>query len=443
MPTYGSTGWIYWVDGLGDAQEFVNHARTAKYLQALGCDIGVSDILDNAGCDAYAFKPCVEDPDTLALTEWQPYGFTVPDDEDEPAPWWDGVPYSASSEALGMFIEEMTGLDGAQHTRSVSAIGGRRGGARFGPLGNSHRTIKVNMLLAGLTERSLEYLFRWIEDQLMSCCGPSCEDMSMWIRTICTDIDDIEAGVYRLYDVALMEGPTWEDAPVENGGSWLRRISFTVGTGDPCMYSPQTVSVALGTLDVSDIIANNSTFMPFPALFSKDISCVPPCDAFAGADRVIGDVNPAVIGQTSAIVRIRTPQTGGCPELRVLGVIDSHNYGIDINGCNGQVTGRIELARLPAGAEMLIDFGRRTILYSDSTTNGYVPGWAFVTPSTGARKRWASFSRCDTAYTIVEINSRCYDGVTVPGTITDADGNVMTFADPTIDIWYVTRIGCC
>jgi len=436
-------GWVYWVNALGDATEFVNHARTAAYLTTLDCFSGVSDVLDYGGCQAYAFAPCIEDATTLAVTTWQPYGFTVPSDESEPAPWWDGVPFSASSEAIGMIIEEMTGLDGAQHSRGISPVGGRRGGSRFGPLGNTHRTIKMNMLIMGTTERSLEYLFRWIEDQLMSCCGPTCTDMSMWIRTFCTDIDNIEDGVYRLYDVALLEGPSWEAPPVESrDGSWMRRISFSVGTGDPCMYSPNSV-VSTGTLDISNIIATNANFMPFPVLHSKPISCIAPCDSFTGLERLLVGINTAVVGQTAPVVRIRTSAAGGCPELRIVGLEDVHGYGSLTNSCTGRVTGQIELARLPANAELTIDFGRRTITYSDSTTNGEVPGWAFVTPSTGSRKRWASFARCDTAYTLVELNSRCYDGVTTPGTIYDDTGAVMTFADPTIDIWYVSRIGCC
>ena len=666
------TGWLYWVDSLGDPQEFVNHARTNAYIKNLKCDYGVTNVLDDGGCAAYRYKPCYEDAVTLAVTDWKGMVFTTPSDSLEPAPWWDGVAGSASSEAMGMIIEDITGLDGAQHGRSVGPVGGRRGGARFGPLSNRHRVVKINMLLHGTTPRSLEFLFRWVEDQLISCCGSTCDDMSLWVRTHCPTIAYIEEGVYRLYDVALLEGPIREANPMPRGNAWINRVSFTLGTGDPCMYAPnisvaassttrpeaatsfvattgQTVTInrttgpdhtemviaapanyallpgvsgnylsvpdaaaldivgdleivsrvaltdwtpsadsvivakysaagqhsyqlyvtttgalilkwsndgtaelsqtssvpafvngtaywvkatidvvnganrviefywaadsqteptswtlisthtvagntsifsstsvlelgtrAVGTLsllagkmfraivrngiagtkvldvnidadykltfslDIYDIINTNSLFMPFPTYTSQPILEIPPCDAFLGPQRVIAQVVPASVGTTSPVVRIRTEQSGGCPELRIIGVEDPHDYGISaVNGCNGEITGMVELARLPAGAELVIDFGRRIITYEDSSTNGPIPGWAYVTSASWSTKRWISFARCAEAYVIVELNSLRYDAVTTPLVIKDYVGTTMTFSNPTVDVWYVPRIGCC
>lgn len=430
--------WIFGVNGSGNPVEILNGARTASYLADVASVpvVDISDVLAFGGCEAYTLKPCTVQDD-LTVDEWLPMGFTTVDSDDEPAPWYDGVPGSASTEALGFWIEEWTGLDGAHHTRTVKPVGSRPSGARFGPQAAKHRTWKMNVVLFGQTERGLEYLFRWLEQTLLSCCDP-CAETAWWVRLTCPELYDPEDGVYMVRNVALLEGPTWEDEPVPGAGCAARRVSFTVGVGDPCLYAPQEVVALAQSLDVNDEIQNNGDFPP-NTVTSKPINYRPACDSISASNRISALVPAGTIGFTAPIVQIRTGSGGGLPELRVLCIEDM--TGTTDDGCYGKVVGEVDLARLPKNSEIFIDFGRREVLYRDSSTGGYVPGWAYVMPNSTNRKRWGSLT-CRDGYVVVEQNSLAYE-YSAPD-IVDVDGNVMEFTTtPEVNIWARRRVGCC
>src|SRR5690606_5606622 len=123
--------------------------------------------------------------------------------------------------------------------------------------GSRHREMKLNVLLVGLNEPALMHGFRWLESFLVGC-SESCGEWAFWIRDFCPPDPELdpEEGVYRLDEVALIEGPTWESPVTPRSGCVIRRASFTIAAGDPCMYSPpselDTDQVAVMDFDYTD-----------------------------------------------------------------------------------------------------------------------------------------------------------------------------------------------
>lgn len=431
-------GWLYLTNALGDPVEIFNHARTVAYLNNVGLPgFSVTAYVDEV-CPAYSYAPCVVDDETGDVTEWVPLTYTTPSDTANPAPWFDGVSGSASSEGLGFLVSEWTGLDEEHLTRSSAQIGARPGGMRFGPLMSKGRTWKLNVALFASSERGMVWLYRWLAETLAQCCQP-CEGMEAWIRLTCPDSDP-EDDVVKATNLELLEGPTWNDPPIEDAGCYIREVSFTIGVGDPCLYSPEA-SVATGlSLDPTAIIASRTDIFPRDPLSVKAV-CRPDVDAFGGSERLVVAIPPVNQGQVAPIVRIRTAVDGGCPELRIRGLEDLTGVGPDPNMT--RVRGEICTTRLPAASELWIDFGRRQVLYQARGQGGMaVPGWALVDLNAPAKSRWFSFT-CFDGYLVIELNSRCYDmdGLTV----VDEDGNDMGFSDNpiTVDVWTVRRQGCC
>jgi hypothetical protein len=205
-----------------EVREIINHARTLEHLR--NADVACSRItFHDTECDVLSLDQCSYDPVT----------FTTPDDVNRPAPWYDGVEGSPSSNGYGFWIEEWTGLDGSHMRRGASASYPR--GSIFGQLGQPHRVWKMNVSLYGADAVALEDLFRWLEESLIACCQPG---VTAWIRTTCPDGYDNDYGLVHVLDAQLLEGVEWIEPAIPELGCFSRRVSFTIGVGDPCLYRP-------------------------------------------------------------------------------------------------------------------------------------------------------------------------------------------------------------
>lgn len=434
MTTY-FTQQLYMSDVFGNPAEVINGARTTEYLAALGhCGAGrFADPLDAAGCEALMYQPC-----TMAsngtVSSWLSPGFTHTN-----SPWHDNS--AESLDAIGFIITDWTGLDGEAHTRSSSALGSRPGGASFGAQRSKTRTMKLNVLLLGLSERALNHLFRWLESTLLNCCDP-CSGGKLWSRQFCPylstapTVAELETGWFRLDNVVLLDGPTWEAQPVLDSGAHLRLVSFTLAAGDPCMYEDDNASSLYGgsastvgtSLSTSTLEAACNTFAGLTARQGASLS-----------GRAYGEVAPVI-----TITSNREVRAGGVikplPDLRIAGYYDPAVEGV--NPCRQSRIGELVLSgAATSGLEIVVDMAARKITYRDPTSAaGWLDGSWMIARRAGITRRWWSVPRCPgSAYVLVE---PLYAGLS-----NSADFALNGVSDP-VSAWTVTfdatkRYSCC
>lgn len=423
-------GFLYYTDARGNAVEIINSARTAANLRSAGCGT-FSNVLDSAGCDALNYQPCTRDPLTGETDSWELADFSI-----EGAPWYPNpgaapARVEAASEAYGFYITEWTGLDGAHQKRSVSPLG--RGGAFFGQQSAAHRTMKLNVMLVGESERGLTYLFRWLEEAILQCCRSCSEGQQLWFRETCPDdASNVGTeGLGRLNRVALLEGLTWENQPTEDSGCSIRMASFTLGAGDPCIYS---AGEGLGSLARSTAGVTKSTS-----------ATVAPCGPLGASTRALwalaGDFE-SLPGRQSAVVRISSdaaPRSPGVlkplPDLRISGYADL--YGT-FDPCSAAKIGEIVITgRNTSGLMIEVDIAARRVRYR--TFNGldeWQDGSKFIAPRVaGGPKRWWTWEDCPAPFIVIE--------PVYVGLLNSVEG----LADPA-DNWTVSvdslyRYGCC
>lgn len=343
------------------------------------------------------------------------------------APWDNGV--AAADEAYGYIVEEWTGLDGQPHVRSQSPIGTRRGGARLGPQSHRARVMKLNLLLLGSSERGLEHLFRYLESRLLDCCGPCC-GRSIFLRTHCPGDDDVDSGWVRLDRIGLVEGPTWESEPARGAGCSVRRVSFTIVAGDPCMYGASSGTTS-STASISGASLSTST-------------AIAGCDAWASTSRTVSASIPAFdAGSGAAKVVISSPfetdaygDPKSLPDLRIFGY-EAADFGT-ATACNAPWAGELILCGYQAaGMEIELDFGAGTIRHRHLGAGiDWEDGSQFLGRALpGGRRRWWTFGPGRAGTVVVE---PVYVGLL---------NSIGATADPvsewTVSIEGVQRIGCC
>lgn len=309
-------------------------------------------------------------------------------------PWYnDNNP--ASSEALGFLIEEFTGLDGANHSRSSTPSGMNSGGTYYGPLTHTGRTHKLNVLLHGTSERGLTYLFRWLEDQLMNCCDSACGSQTAWIRQWCPSAPETtpQDGVARLERVVLAEGPTWEAEPLKDGGCTLRRVSFTLTSGDPCLYTDKT-PLAANVSTTSGV--TTSALATNPATFNGDRRQTRA--AFSGPLSGIGTKAPVVTIYSPAEY---SSGRKGLPVMRIAGYVDPGNTGVPTLAT--QIGEFILEGYESSGFEIVIDMAQRRVLMRPAGTLRWQDGSRLIGRALHpGMTRWFSFGPCDTGFVTVE-----------------------------------------
>lgn len=419
--TFLGPQFLYVADPLGSPTELINGARTTRLMSLC---TPFSNPLWNAGCDVLTLNPCTTTSDgtTITKTAWSAVNFAATS-----SPWYRAsVP--ASSEALGFIIEEWTGLDGSHRSRSVAPVGSFRGGGVPGPLSSRHRVMKLNVLLHGTTERSLQYLFGWLEQRLMDCCNP-CGGRSIWYREHCPALGAPEEGLRKLNDVVLLDGPTWEAPPTEASGCYLRRVSFTLAAGDPCSYSNDT-DVTSATALISGVALTAT-------------ASVAGRSHWVGTSRRVTATLPAPqVGRVAPIVTITSPRevrTSGVvkplPDLRIVGHVNPTGGAFD--PATSPVVGELIVSgSLSSGLVIEVDLAARSIRYREPHgANEWYEGSRLLGPQVGGHRRWWSSDNCYPTTVIVEpvhTGLRCsFDAAADP---------VSTW---TVDINAVEFHGCC
>lgn len=393
MTFYGQQ-FLYVSNALGTPSEVINGARTARRMVSIA-GLPFSNPIPNGGCDILTLEPCTTTVTgggtTLTRTSWAAVDFAA-----SGAPWYNSA-VPASGEALGFFIEEWSGLDGAHHARAMQPVGALRGGAVPGVLGHKHRVMKLNVLLHGTTERSLNYLFRWLEQVLMDCCNND-GYRQVWVRESCPILSAPTEGLRMLNEMVLVEGPTWETQPTDSSGCYVRRASFTIAAGDPCMYSPDT-DVTSGTATLSGATLSLSTTASTHG-------------TFYGTNRqLIARLPAPQVGRMGPVVTISSPlemhEPSGyratIPDLRITGYMDPANVGF--NQSNNHRVGELIVAgRAASGLVIEVNIPARSIRYRDPyADNQWYDGTRFLAPvaSTGV-PRWWSVGNCTPSLVIVE-----------------------------------------
>lgn len=211
-------------------------ARTNAYL----CN-------EDAQCDACGCLPmivndysCVEDNDP------EGYGDS-PDFEDNPAPWYDeNVP--ASKEFLGLFVTEVTGLDGPPYLRS-NAVNNSIG-ASLSRLKINGREMGVRGTLYATSCHGMDYGIRWINQFVLgSTTCEGCPEDELIIRTCCSrdpqaNPDD---GLFTLKRVGVLDPPRYTK-PLSRCGCFVREVYWSFFSEIPYIYN-QKIDTATMTFD--------------------------------------------------------------------------------------------------------------------------------------------------------------------------------------------------
>ncbi len=407
---------------------------TAAYACAVGrwdgCGAGEVHYLDRAGImvgdGTGADMVWVPGDDGISVgVGWGQWLVDAADD-----PWDNGT--AAAADALGIVIEEWTGIDGGQHTRATTQLGINRGGAALGVMSQRGRVMKFNVILLATSERGMNYLFRWLERELLDC-GAGCTERSLWLRETCPDTGDatyaeLEVDWMRLDRVGLVEGPTWEAPPIKDaGGCYIRRASFTIVAGDPCMYG---VPYAVGSGTSINATVSLSATLTEAA-----------CDEWTGSNRQVSAyISPSDTGLSLPQIIISSFEYSGggdpysLPDLRIFGVLEPAYGSIDL--CSAEKVGQLVLSGLNAtGAEILIDFAERRV-WTRRVADGsdWQDGSMYLALSeTAGFPRWFDFGALG-GYVYVE---PMYEGLanSLSGTADDVD-------EWYVEIRQVQRVGC-
>jgi hypothetical protein len=388
--------WLYFHDA-DYLQEVVNGARTAAYLQNVGIDgIEICSVLDMAGCESYRYIPAEEDSEGNPLPEWyncDTFGVNLEFDTPatDPAPWYN-ADYAHSAEALGFYIEEWTGLDSGHISRSSTQRGAAPGGVTFGPTSASGRVQKFNVLLLARTEQGMAYLFDWLDMVLTGSCK-TCATDSLLFHRFCPDLDNSGwewEGMAEQRHVALTEGLRWEADIEGRGQCFIRRASFTLTAGDPCIYG------------LGRITSNTEYFEPDYADCWADsyidpdrLPCRPSCSEVIN-DCVYREVIDFGWNRGAAIVGpvIRLDNDFDTPSLPVRVVVRDAGQltgnPTAARTCGLPILGEIYLKPLPAYSRLVWDVPGRRILYRDVTTGDDVESYAYIDANDPPIPRWFS-----------------------------------------------------
>jgi hypothetical protein len=407
---------LYSLNDDGSVCEIFNGERLMSALADTGlCNVvGIkargADCMWSDGTLPLALDTCSVDED--GEHTWQPITFAGITWPGNPAPWWDGASGSPSSQAYGFWIEEWTGLDSVHMKRNVAQRAGRLGGANFGSLSSQSRVWKLNVVLVGENGAALEDLFRWLETTLASCCDP-CGGSGMLIRTACPPEGDAGFGLYQAKGTALIEGLQWEAPPIESLGCVMRRVSFTLGTSDPCLYS-----CAVSCAD-QEPIPNINDCVPFGLWAGCNISCTDMLNY-----RICCPVPAAGRGTVSPVVTIENEGAGDSPAMRIYGMSDP--LGIGCDPCSLPVCQDIVTTSIPAGSAVMVDSSTRRVLFrGPETGQEWVDGTGFIDPPVGTVPTFLQLS-CDPGWVAVEPRALCGDASSLK-----------------ISVDIVQRVGCC
>lgn len=385
-------GWLYLESG-GRTIEVINHARTAAYLQNpdLAIDgVDICDILEFGGCGAYAMEPPCN-----GLTTWEP--MTMLDPAADPAPWYN-INYPESGDALGFYVEEWTGLDDG-HVRRTAAPFSNSLGSVLGPLSSEGRVQAINVILMARSEEGMEYLFRWLGSTLMSHCSP-CGTSNLLFRRFCGEAADPERGVGEQRNVGLSRGLQWENDIGRRGRCFLRRASFVLEAGDPCIYLPSESNVV-----VTSSLANVPTCLATAFLTTTRYPCRPSCSELTAGCRSTYTFEVSPLASAGPVVRFTNDGGEATIPMRAIVYADPLDIG-SANPCGLPIAGEIYLRPLPPYSTLVWDVVGRQVRYRDVTTGIEVETAAYIDANDPPYRRQFALP-CGTAHLILEPGDFC------------------------------------
>ncbi|MCD6056572.1 MAG: hypothetical protein K0R44_44 [Thermomicrobiales bacterium] len=319
----------------------------------------------------------------------------------DPAPWYsENIP--ESGDVMGFFIEEWTGLDNRHTKRTATRTGRPGGGGQLGKLDSSERVMKLNVLVLGLSERALDHAFNWLAGRLGNACA-TCATSSLLLRRFCPDSEEenLWSGVAELREVGLIEDLSWEDEPVKNGGCFIRRLSFTIAAGDPCMYSAS--SAAPGLVDTG-VMATCLTSLP---IGPDKVDCRPMCSDMPDTCRNVFtfEVGEAT-GVVAPIVTLTNDNSAPVVPLRLICYADPNEDGVVPNPCGLPILGEIYTQVIPPWTELVWDVAARKVLYSDNSTVGLEGGFRLMDAVDPPFQRFFALP-CGTSHIVIEPATTC------------------------------------
>jgi hypothetical protein len=376
--------------------EIFNHARTAAYLshRDLALDaVSICDVLDFGGCEAYTYSLDCETGD------WIGEDYDTPAQDE--APWYSNR-FAQSADALGFFIESWTGLDAGHVKRSTTAIGSAGGGSHSGPISADGRVMKLNVLIFGRSNEATTYLFDWLSSALSGVCS-ACATSSILLRRYCPDVDNLWDGVVQLRNVGLIEGLRWESEPGIRSACYIRRASFTLEAGDPCMYLPDTDRPAYE----SDADADVATCLTIEGVGVYDrVNCRPSCTELNATCRTIRTIEADPLGAMAPVVTWTNSGDGYTWPFRARVYHDPHVTNADPNPCGLQILGELYVRTMRPGAKLRWDVTGRTVEYMDHSTGGWVNGWAYIEANDPPNRKFFALP-CGTHQLVMEPSSLC------------------------------------
>ncbi|WP_406177960.1 hypothetical protein [Streptomyces canus] len=233
--------------------EVINTARLRAYLATVGSPL-TSGADDVCGCA------------TITNDTFDHTPYTIPDDPESPAPWYDpDVPESA--QFAGFLPLDFDGVDDYPVRRTVTnAV---VGGGALGPARVQPRTITVTGILLGATCCAVEYGLHWLAEALQGCTGSACGGDCVQMLKCCPGDEQTPAEFLARYRrtfrrVALVQGPTVTarkgDGSCTAGqcssGADVLTVEFVLTAATPWGWTDETpvLSVSVPTDDDSDCI---------------------------------------------------------------------------------------------------------------------------------------------------------------------------------------------
>lgn len=373
------------------------------------------------------------DAEVPAQVRWEPLIFTTPDGDDQ-APWYSSA-YPESRDALGFYIEEWTGLDGEHVRRPSTPLA--TGGSQMGRVHGTGRVMKLNVICFARSEEGMEYLFRWLERVLYQICG-NCETDAVLFRRTCPNRDNLWEGLTELRNVGLTEGLRWEADVVQRGRCFIRRLSFSMTAGDPCMYTHEGVD--------TETWVEESLIATLPTSASHDrYPCRPRCGEEGYYETLISTLDVSSVGAAAPMVELMGAYGNGAGvgtlATHVMAIYDPLNVGTsDI--CGLQILGEIWVRPMDPNEHVLWDVLGRRILYKGQGIGDWAPGEHMVYPNTPGIPRFFAMP-CGRVHFVIGLADLCLAEHPELGFVgyVNLEGQDGTFM-PNVRVSWGSRLGC-
>jgi hypothetical protein len=352
----------------------------------------------------------------------------------DPAPWYNAS-YPESADALGFYIDEWTGLDDGHIKRNTTVLGGPGGGHQMGVVFAEGRTMALNIMLFARSEPAMEYLFRWLSSTLNSVCA-TCATSSVLIRRFCGTTADPWNGVAQLRQVGVAQGLKWESEIGTRARCYIRRASFTLMAGDPCMYLPETTAPTTAYDHTANLTAFYGTTNPPDNTRSI---CRPACSELPSGALTVRSFSATPMAAKAPVVTWTNNTTGYNIPFRAV-VYFGDRDTTSPNPCGMPILGELYVRPLPPDSSMRWDVTGRTVEFRDASTGGWTPTWVYVDANDPPLRRFFAMP-CGVGHVVLEPASMCLTYVS--GTTYTLDG--LTFnppSYPTMTIALSERLSC-